>query len=201
MSDLGEFRCGMEKWMSQRYPEAIPVHGEGPVGATVMLIGEAPGEQETIARRPFVGKAGKNLDTFLEVAGLDRSQLYVSNVVKLRPWKLSKAGNKVNRPPTRGEISDFSPWLFREIEIVQPKVIVTLGNVPLGALTDSKHTVGNYHGRLFRSERGLLYPMYHPASVIYNRSLESVYMEDMQRFAILLSKGVEWCESENTENA
>lgn len=186
MNELERMRAEMETWLSEAYPEAIAVHGDGDLGASVMLIGEAPGEQETLARRPFVGKAGKNLDAFLEMAEIDRSELYVSNVVKIRPWKLSAAGNRVNRPPTRKEIGDFKPWLIREIELVQPKMIVTLGNVPLGALTDAKHTVGNHHGKILETVFGQLYPMYHPASVIYNRSLESVYRDDVRALGAIL---------------
>ncbi|MBQ6372917.1 MAG: uracil-DNA glycosylase [Clostridia bacterium] len=162
------------------------VFGEGVPGARVMLIGEAPGEQETRFGRPFVGKAGKNLDEFLTVAGLDRAQLYVTNVVKLRPTKLSKAGRTVNRPPTRDEIERFLPWLLREISIVAPACIVTLGNVPLMALTDRHTVIGDVHGRLIHRDGRTLYPMYHPASVIYNPSLRPVYVEDIRRFGAWL---------------
>ena len=161
----------------------ILVHGEGEIGARVMLVGEAPGEQETLMGRPFVGKAGKNLDEFLELAGLERSQLYVTNAVKFRPTKRSAAGRTVNRPPTREEVSLFLPWLRREIELVAPEVIVTLGNVPLRALTGPKSVIGDVHGA-FQDADGLrLYPMYHPASLIYNPALREVYAEDIRRLS------------------
>ena len=164
------------------------VFGEGPQHAKLMLIGEAPGEQETLQGRPFVGKAGKNLDEFLELAGLERSQLYVTNAVKFRPTKRSAAGRTVNRPPTREEVSLFLPWLRREIELVRPGVIVTLGNVPLRALTGPKTVIGDAHGT-FREVEGLrLYPMYHPASLIYNPSLREVYAQDVRRLADCLRK-------------
>lgn len=188
MERLNRLRSEMEAWMREQWPDAVPVHGEGRLGVRVMLIGEAPGEQETLARRPFVGKAGKNLDAFLEMAQIDRGDLYVSNVVKMRPWKLSKSGNIVNRPPTRAEIEAYKPWLFREIEIVQPQIIATLGNVPLGALTDMKQTIGERHGKPMETPHGTLYPMYHPASVIYNRALEPVYREDVYRLGELIRK-------------
>ena len=79
----------------------VLVFGEGRVGASVMMIGEAPGEQESLQGRPFVGKAGKNLDAFLAQAGMDRASLYVTNVVKFRPTRRSEAGRTVNRPPTQ----------------------------------------------------------------------------------------------------
>lgn len=189
MKHLISLRNELEQWMAEMYPGSIPVHGEGVPGCDVMLIGEAPGEQETIMRRPFVGKAGKNLDAFLQMAGIGRGELFVSNVVKMRPWKISAAGNVVNRPPTRMEIKAFTPWLLREIELVSPKVIVTLGNTPLTALTDTSHTVGEYHGKMITAAAGTLYPMYHPASVIYNRSLESVYCEDVYKLGEMLRDG------------
>lgn len=160
------------------------VHGEGSLGARVMLIGEAPGEQETLMGRPFVGKAGKNLDEFLELAGIDRSELYVSNTVKFRPTKISAAGRTVNRPPTQEEIRLFHPWLKKEIALVSPECIVTLGNVPLRALTEDKRVViGDVHGAFLNCDGLRIYPMYHPASMIYNPSLREVYRADVLRLA------------------
>lgn len=161
----------------------VLVHGEGSIGARVMLIGEAPGEQETLQGRPFVGKAGKNLDEFLILAGIDRSQLYVSNVVKFRPTRISDAGRTVNRPPTQEEIRLFLPWLKREIDMVKPECVVTLGNVPLRALCDRRVVIGDVHGAFMDCEGLRVYPMYHPASMIYNPSLRSVYREDVLRLA------------------
>ena len=161
----------------------VLVFGEGDVGAPVMLVGEAPGEQETLLGRPFVGKAGKNLDAFLEGAGMDRSALYVTNTVKFRPTKRSAAGRTVNRPPTQEEVKLFLPWLLREIALVDPKCVITLGNVPLKALTDRKSVIGDLHGRFIDWEGRLLFPMYHPASVIYNPSLKEVYRRDIAVFA------------------
>ncbi|MCQ2438085.1 MAG: uracil-DNA glycosylase, partial [Clostridia bacterium] len=96
---LNELRTFTEAFQ-QEQPAVL---GDGVRDARVMLIGEAPGEKETLEGRPFVGKAGKNLDAFLQLAGIDRKELYVSNVVKFRPTKRSKAGGIVNRPPTKKE--------------------------------------------------------------------------------------------------
>ena len=161
----------------------VLVFGEGEPGAPVMMIGEAPGEQETLLGRPFVGKAGRNLDAFLAGAGMDRRALYVTNAVKFRPTKVSAAGRTVNRPPTQEEIRLFLPWLKREIALVDPKCVITLGNVPLRALTDRARTVGEAHGQFEDWEGRLLFPMYHPASVIYNPSLKAVYSRDIDVFA------------------
>ena len=183
--ELDRMREELNRLIADLYEgeKKILVHGEGEIGARVMLVGEAPGEQETLQGRPFVGKAGKNLDEFLELAGLARSQLYVTNAVKFRPTKRSAAGRTVNRPPTREEVSLFLPWLRREIELVAPEVIVTLGNVPLRALTGPKAVIGDVHGA-FQDADGLrLYPMYHPASLIYNPALRPVYAEDIRRLS------------------
>ena len=159
------------------------VFGEGRVGAPVMMIGEAPGEQESLQGRPFVGKAGKNLDAFLEQAGMDRASLYVTNVVKFRPTRRSEAGRIVNRPPTQEEIKLFLPWLLREIELVDPRYILTLGNVPLKALTGRGSVIGDMHGRFIDWQGRRLFAMYHPASVIYNPGLKAVYSRDIVAFA------------------
>ena len=159
------------------------VFGEGRVGAPVMMIGEAPGEQESLQGRPFVGKAGKNLDAFLAQAGMDRASLYVTNVVKFRPTRRSEAGRVVNRPPTQEEIKLFLPWLLKEIELVDPRYIITLGNVPLKALTGRGSVIGDMHGRFIDWQGRRLFAMYHPASVIYNPGLKAVYSRDIVAFA------------------
>ncbi len=161
------------------------VLGEGKEDAPVlMLIGEAPGETEVVKRRPFVGKAGKNLDEFLALAGLAREEIFVSNTVKIRPVETGPTGRTRNRAPNREELSLFVPWLLREIQAVKPRALVTLGNVPLKALTDGKATVGDCHGKWQESKAGLpLFALYHPASLIYRRALASVYEQDVLALA------------------
>lgn len=185
---LEKQRAELEKLIRELYEgeRKVLVHGEGEPGARVMLIGEAPGEQETLMRRPFVGRAGKNLDEFLALAGIDRSALYVSNTVKFRPTKVSAAGRVVNRPPTKEEIKLFLPWLQKEIAAVHPEYVVTLGNVPLKALTQPDAVIGDMHGKCMEGEGYTLYPMYHPASLIYNPSLRDVYAGDVRRLGDLL---------------
>ena len=160
------------------------VFGEGPAGARLMLIGEAPGEQESLLGRPFVGKAGRNLDRFLELAGMRREELYITNTVKLRPTKTGRSGRLSNRPPTREEVALFLPWLLREIREVEPRAIATLGNTPLQALAGRGATIGRLHGQWVDAADGLrIFALYHPASLIYNRALESVYEEDVRALA------------------
>lgn len=152
----------------------------------LMLVGEAPGEQEALQGKPFVGRAGKNLDGFLETLALKRNQIYVTNVVKFRPTRTTPSGGTANRPPTKEERLLFAPWLMREIAIVRPAGLVTLGNVALQAFL--KETVGERHGAWTRTAVSPpdmpaftlpLFPLYHPASIIYNPSLAQPYQEDL----------------------
>lgn len=184
---MEQFRKDLKKRISEVYEgeEKVLVFGEGPENAPLMLIGEAPGEQEALLGRPFAGRAGKNLDAFLEATGLEREKMYVTNTVKFRPSRVSAAGRVVNRPPTREEIALFLPFLLREIRLVKPRLIVTLGNVPLKALAGKEQSVGDVHGTLLEAEGFPLFPMYHPASLIYNPSLRPVYLEDMRKLAEL----------------
>lgn len=166
----------------------ILVNGDGPIKAKIALIGEAPGKEETMQQRPFVGKAGKNLDEFLQMTGLERDALYITNVVKFRPVRISAKGTAANRPPTAEEIALFLPWLKEEIERIGPKWIVTLGNVPLKALTGAKSAIGQLHGAAYPAPvwGAALFPLYHPASIIYNRSLRPIYEQDLAALKALL---------------
>ena len=197
---MQDFQQKMTRFFSTLWPaeEKVLVFGEGRSDhPAIMLIGEAPGEQETLQRRPFVGKAGKNLDAFLEVVGLKREELYISNVVKIRPTKLSDKGRLSNRPPNREELALFTPFLMEEILRVQPQMIVTLGNVPLKALMGARAVIGDHHGKKAavtvthekQSADFALFPLYHPASIIYNRSLQQVYQADLQALKALLTAG------------
>ena len=173
------------------YKENIIVFGEGAENPALMMIGEAPGGDEEKQGRPFVGKAGKNLSAFLEVVGLKREEIYISNVVKLRPTKESpKTGKAVNRPPSAEEIAFFLPYLLEEIKVISPKVVVTLGNVPLKAVTgEKKAVIGDYHGKPTPLADGrTLVALYHPAAGIYNRALQATYDEDLLALKAFLQK-------------
>jgi uracil-DNA glycosylase, family 4 len=171
-----------EQYYVNKYPNNKLVFGEGNTNAKIFIIGEAPGGDEEEQGRPFVGKAGKNLDEFLKIAGVNRSDVYITNTVKLRPTKISpKTGKPVNRPPSKEEIDDFTPLLWQELFTIKPSLVVTLGNIPLKAVTsDSKITIGSVHGKLLQVEGIRLFPLYHPAAVIYNQSLRQTYMEDLE---------------------
>nr|MDD6336060.1 uracil-DNA glycosylase [bacterium] len=169
----------------------VLVPGDGRPGAEIFLLGEAPGEQETIQRKPFVGRAGANLDAFLQDAHIDREKLYVTNVVKFRPVKVSEKGRMSNRPPNREEIALCRPFLSREIAVIRPRLVVTLGNVALrAALGDDKATIGALHGQRIMTDnlvdvpgRWEIFALYHPASIIYNRQLRPRYEADIRLLA------------------
>ena len=174
----------MEEFFHPLFPgeDKILVFGDGKCDQPkLMLIGEAPGEQETIKRRPFVGKAGKNLDEFLQLMGMRREEIFVSNVVKIRPTAIGPTGRIRNRAPSKEELALFTPYLMKEIELVKPCALVTLGNVPLQALM-GKVTVGDMHGKWHTACNGLpLFALYHPAAIIYRRELKEVYEQDVCR--------------------
>ena len=164
------------------------VYGFGNCSSDIVLVGEAPGAQEVIQGRPFVGKAGKNLDDFLLYTGIERENVYITNVVKYRPYRISYANNMVNRAPTKDEIDAFRPFLVKEIKVIDPRVIVTLGNTPLTALSRGNVTIGRVHGMVMDSivEGKELFPLYHPASIIYNPNLRDVYLKDLEKLKTYL---------------
>lgn len=173
-------------WVGDQKPL---IFGDGCAEEPVlMLIGEAPGEQEAMQGKPFVGKAGKNLDEFLQVLQLSRNEIFISNVVKIRPTKRGSSGRTSNRTPTREEIELFLPWLMREIAIVRPKALVTLGNVALHAFLPKGENIGKHHGKWHQAVVNPpkaaaitlpLFALYHPASIIYRAELKERYQQDL----------------------
>jgi uracil-DNA glycosylase family 4 len=142
------------------------VRGVGPARARLMLIGEAPGAKEDLAGVPFVGSGGRLLDQLLERGGVDRSEVFVTNIAACRPPQ--------NRPPRPGEIAAHAPWLEEQIRLVRPEVITTLGRVSLTYFIP-KAKITQMHGQVQRIERDgrqmLLLPTYHPAAALRNREL------------------------------
>ncbi len=195
VSDFTQLQEAMHQAMlASDYADRRPVFGEGPHSPRLMMIGEAPGGEEEKQERPFVGKAGKNLTAFLETVALKREEIYISNVVKIRPIKYSpKTQKPVNRPPSKEEIRFFLPFLKQEIALVDPALIVTLGNVPLKAVTGVQDAViGQWHGKLSPLSDGRkLFALYHPAAVIYNRALTEVYQQDLDVLRRILENGTD----------
>jgi len=172
-----------------------PVFGDGDPKSGILFVGEAPGAEETQAGRPFVGRAGKHLNSLLNVMGLSREDVYMTNVVKFRPVTFTKKGMK-NRTPGNREIIDASICLEREIAELKPRLIVTLGNTPLRAVFRLSGVlppnIGDTHGKSLKLLIGRveceLYPLYHPASGIYNRSLLPIMQEDARKLGEHLVK-------------
>ncbi|HEY5585148.1 MAG TPA: uracil-DNA glycosylase [Ruminiclostridium sp.] len=187
--DLDELYC---KYVKAFEKEEI-VLGEGCITSPIVIIGEAPGKDEVRLGKPFVGAAGKNLNEFLGILGIERECLYITNAIKYRLGKLNvKTQRIVNRPATIKDIKDNQQWLHKEITLLKPQIIVTLGNVPLKAITDDFNvSIGHMHGALhtcsIKGNEFKLFPLYHPASIIYNRALKEVYKQDILNLKIEIS--------------
>ena len=156
------------------------VYGHGDKESSVVLIGEAPGSEEVKAGVPFVGAAGKNLNDRLEAGGITRQEIFVTNAIKYRLSEVNpKTGKIRNRPATAQDVRANSRWLRMEMELIKPKVIITLGRVPLKCLLpESNYQMGDVHGQKLDTDMGVVIPLYHPASIIYNRELTQVFDDD-----------------------
>jgi DNA polymerase len=168
------------------------VPGDGPPDARIMFVGEAPGRNEDLQGRPFVGAAGKFLQELLAAAGLTRDQVYITNVVKHRPTQPSARGGFDNRAPTPEEIDACRTYLDRQMEIIRPRLIVTLGRFSVGAFFPGS-SITRSHGT-YREKDGLhFFHSYHPAAALYNEGLRSTMVDDMRKLGKLLEgplKGV-----------
>jgi len=164
------------------------VVGEGDLDARVMLVGEAPGYWEDVKGRPFVGAAGKLLDELLAGIGLSRGEIYIANVLKCRPPK--------NRDPRPEEVEACTPYLDRQIRIISPRVIVSLGRHStrylLGKAGLEFSQMRTTHGQVYQLEildlKLLLMPTYHPAAALYNPKYRQIIEEDLQVLKELLRR-------------
>ena len=163
------------------------VFGVGDPSADLMFVGEAPGYHEDQQGKPFVGQAGKLLDNLLAGIGLQRDQVYVANVLKCRP--------PGNRDPQPDEIEACESHLFRQISLIEPKVVATLGNFATKLLSGKPTGITRVHGAEQETRLGgrrvLLYPLYHPAAALYTPAMLKVLEEDFSRLPALLSGVVE----------
>ena len=159
------------------------VFGEGDPGADLMFVGEAPGYHEDQQGRPFVGQAGKLLEQLLASIGLTREQVYIANVLKSRPPN--------NRDPLAEEIDACRPYLWRQIEIIRPKVICTLGNFATKLLSGDQRGITKVHGQPRATEIAghqlYLYPIFHPAAALYTPANLATLKEDFLRLPELLA--------------
>jgi len=134
------------------------VPGVNPRGARILLVGEAPGRSEDEGGLPFIGRSGQLLDEMLAEAGLDRSELAVGNTVKCRPPD--------NRTPKRSELDTCRPWLDRQVEVIAPEVVVTLGGTALAWALGRGVRIGAVHGRVYERAGHVLVPTYHPSAAL-----------------------------------
>jgi len=166
-------QCEIAKFRNRVVP------GEGAEDADIMFIGEAPGWYEDQQGRPFVGPAGKYLDELLASIGLSREQVYIANVIKCRP--------QGNRDPLPTEIHNCRKWLERQIEIIRPKMIVTLGRYSMAMFFPGK-SISKIHGTAQRRDNVVYYAMYHPAAALHQQSLRRAIEEDMLKIPSLLAQ-------------
>lgn len=162
--------------------KVFPVIGEGNHNAKIMFIGEAPGKNEAATGRPFCGAAGKVLDKLLESVSLDRKSVYVTNIVKDRP--------PYNRDPSPQEIKVYAPYLDRQINIIQPEIIATLGRFSMVYimekfnLGDKLKSISQMHGCIFEAKTNYgkvkIIPLYHPAVALYNGSSIEILKKDFK---------------------
>lgn len=153
--------------LSEERKCAVP--GSGPAPAQIMLVGEAPGREEDLTGLPFVGRAGKLLDEALTQAGLERSKVFITSVIKCRPPK--------NRKPKKAEIDQCRPYLQAQIDIIHPKIICLMGNTATQAVL-GRQGVTILRGQILQ-DRFLV--TYHPAAVLRNRNLMGQFVSDLKR--------------------
>lgn len=179
-------RCELAKGRTHTVP------GEGPENAEIMFIGEAPGFHEDRQGRPFVGAAGKFLDELLASIGLTREDVYIGNVIKCRP--------PGNRDPQPDEIAACKPFLDKQIELIQPKLIVTLGRFSMARYFPNAK-ITRIHGQPKRIGNRIYYPMFHPAAALHQPKWRSVVQEDMLKIPQILKEAEGLGEAEPLEQA
>ena len=166
-------QCGIAKFRNKVVP------GEGAEDADILFIGEAPGWHEDQQGRPFVGPAGQYLDELLASIGLKREQVYIANVIKCRP--------AANRDPLPVEINNCRKWLERQIEIISPRMIVTLGRYSMAMFFSGK-SISKIHGTSQKRDDIIYYAMYHPAAALHPGNLHQVIEADMLKIPSILEQ-------------
>lgn len=157
----------------------LTVPGEGPGDAALMFIGEAPGYHENQQGRPFVGAAGRFLEELLSSIGMTRDQVYIANVIKCRP--------PGNRDPQADELEACRPYLIRQLELIAPKLIVTLGRFSMGYFL-GRQSISRIHGQPRRKDGRLIYPVFHPAAALHQPKYRSAIEEDFLKIPDLLAQ-------------
>ena len=181
MSALTELHAEIERCkncdLARHRTKVVP--GEGPEDATILFIGEAPGWYEDQSGRPFVGSAGQFLDQLIGMIGLKRNQVFIANVIKCRPPE--------NRDPMPGEIQACSKWLERQLELIKPKVVVTLGRYSMAKYFPGE-SISKVHGRARRINNVTYFAMYHPAAALHQGNLRKVVEADILKLPAVLAE-------------
>ena len=181
MSALTDINASIEHCqdceLAKRRTRAVP--GEGPENASLLFIGEAPGWHEDQQGRPFVGPAGQFLEQLLASIGLKREQVYIANVVKCRP--------PGNRDPLPGEIQACGKWLERQVALLKPKMIVTLGRYSMARYFPNE-SISKVHGKVKKQGDTIYYAMYHPAAALHQGGLRKTIETDMLKIPEILAE-------------
>ena len=155
------------------------VFGDGKPDADIVFIGEAPGKNEDLQGLPFVGAAGKFLDEMLAMIDLRREDVYITNIVKYRPPN--------NRDPLPDEKQEFLPYLERQLEVIKPKLVITLGRHSLNCFLPDL-SISQVHGQPKRYKGQVYLPLFHPAAALYNSSMKQTLIDDFAKIPIILRK-------------
>jgi uracil-DNA glycosylase family 4 len=171
-----EVRVCVKCDLSKGRKNAVP--GEGNLRARVMLVGEAPGKEEDLLGKPFVGAAGRLLTHLLDSGKMRREDVYITNIVKCRPPQ--------NRTPRSDEVSVCSGYLERQIKLINPRLLCPMGNVALRVFLGKDVSISRVHGQAIPMREGrLIYPLYHPAAALYTARLRATLEEDIKRMGEL----------------
>lgn len=155
------------------------VFGDGNPSAELVFIGEAPGKNEDLQGKPFVGAAGKFLNEMLEMIGLERKDIYITNIVKYRPPN--------NRDPFPDEKAVFLPYLQDQLEVIQPTLVVTLGRHSLNCFLPDLQ-ISQVHGQPKRYQGQVYLPLFHPAAALYNGGMRQTLIDDFARIPVIIKK-------------
>lgn len=177
--------------LSQSRTNAVP--GEGPEDADIMFVGEGPGFHEDRQGRPFVGAAGKYLEELLDSIGMTRDDVYITNIVKCRPPE--------NRDPMDDEVEACKPYLDRQIELINPTIIVTLGRHSMNLFMPEEAKISQVHGKPRKINGVVYYPIYHPAAGLHQPRWKSMIEEDFKRIPEVLAQAASMPDEEPPEDA
>lgn len=181
---LDEIKAKMVAMTQKTFPELVgqatqPVFGDGNPDADVVFVGEAPGKNEDLQGLPFVGAAGRFLDEMLKMIGLERRNIYITNIVKYRPPN--------NRDPLPDEKAAFLPYLEAQLDVIQPKLVVTLGRHSLNCFLPDLQ-ISRVHGKPKRYRGRVYLPLFHPAAALYNGGMRQTLVDDFATIPFVLDK-------------